>query len=66
MIERFRDPDGFVSVRVSLVEHAALGEGARQVGTGQDSGKTREAEPLTGPLALERCISLRQTCSVPR
>ena len=29
VIERFGDPDRLVSVRVSLVEHAAFGEGAR-------------------------------------
>jgi hypothetical protein len=28
VIERFRDPDGFVSVRVSLIEPTLLGERA--------------------------------------
>ena len=54
LVELFRDLDPFVSVRVGLVEHAALGEGARQAFTGLHRGKDQEAEPLAGPLALER------------
>ena len=34
VIERFRNSDGFVSLNVSLAEHSALGEGARQEGAG--------------------------------
>jgi hypothetical protein len=53
VIERFRNPDRFLSVSRSLVEHSSLGEGGRQEGTGQYSGKHREAEALTDPIALE-------------
>jgi hypothetical protein len=53
VIERFGDPDSFVSVHVSLVEHAALGRGSRQKGAGQDRGKHHDGKALTGPLALE-------------
>jgi hypothetical protein len=52
VIERFGDPDRLVSARVSLVESAAFGEGARQGGTGHDGGRHHEAEPRTGPLAV--------------
>ena len=54
VIDGFRDPDGFLSVSVSLVEHAALGKGARQVGTRPHGRKRGEAEPLTDPIALEQ------------
>ena len=52
VIEPFGDPDRLVSVSVSLVEYAAFGEGARQDSPGIDSGKRREAEPLTGRLVV--------------
>src|SRR4029450_12164188 len=54
VIERFGDPDRFLSVSVSLVEHAAFGEGARQLGTRPDGGRRQEAKPLTGRLAVQR------------
>ena len=54
LVEFFRDLNRFVSVRVGLVEHTALSEGARRAFTGLHCGKGQEAEPLTGPLALER------------
>ena len=53
MIERFRDPDRFVSMIVSLIEDSSLGKGARQVGTTHDGRKHRKAKPLPGPLALQ-------------
>ena len=54
VIERFGDLDGFLSMSVSLVEHAALGEGARQIAMGQHGGKHRDAKPFAGPIGLER------------
>ena len=46
-IERFGDPDRLVSVRVSLVEHAAFGEGARSSAI---SSAISRSEILTRPL----------------
>ena len=54
MIERFGQPDRFVSVGVALVEQPPFGEGERQPGTAHHGGKHREAEPLTGRIALEQ------------
>ena len=54
VIEHFGDPDRLLSVSVSLVEDATLGEGTRQRGMRPDGGGRRKAEPLTGGLAGER------------
>jgi len=53
MVERFGNPNGFVSVSLSLLEHAALGERARQEGARQHGRKEGEAEPLPMPIALD-------------
>jgi hypothetical protein len=52
VIEPFGDPDRLLSVSVSLIDYAAFGESARQLGPRHGGGKHREAEPLTGPLAM--------------
>src|SRR3989449_8332843 len=54
VIERFGDPDRLLSVSVSLVEDAAFGESARQLGMRPDGGRRQEAESLTGPVVVER------------
>jgi len=53
MVERFGNPNGFVSVSLSLLEHAALGERARQEGARQHGRKEGEAEPLPMPIAMD-------------
>ena len=52
MIEPLGYPDSLLSVSVSLVEHTAFGEGAREVGLSHDCGEHYEAEPLTGRLVV--------------
>ena len=52
VIEPLGYPDSLLSVSVSLVEHTAFGEGAREVGLSHDCGEHYEAEPLTGRLVV--------------
>jgi hypothetical protein len=54
VLGRFRDPECFPSVSLTLVERPTLGQGARQEGMGQDGGRLGEADPLTGRIALEQ------------
>src|SRR5262249_54959291 len=53
VVERFGDPDGFLSVGVTLIEHPSLGEHARQDRLGYDGGEHREPDPLTDALTRE-------------
>src|SRR5262249_26027527 len=54
VVERFGDPDGFLSVGVTLIEHPSLGEHARQDRPRYDGGEHREPEPLTEALTREQ------------
>jgi hypothetical protein len=52
MIEFFCQVYCVLSVRLCLVKHPELGQRTRQVGTGQDRGKERQAEAIANAITL--------------